>query len=226
MASNQNHPEDFTKRVFDETHACKALGFSVGSVVRATKKIEVEVVHGRLREKHQKQVNKGQEGKVVELGKDTLKVQFTVQVNNKDHVVTKEVPLSAVEKPEAPEQQDQDDPAVLGPPLPPGHEWARMPCKEVSLVQWPTQPEKDPSQKVHTLKSSIGFIMGAMAPPPTYSRGLVITHQGTGGGGGPVYPEGIEALEGGPVAEDDYDLALDYAREKNLGLLLNFTART
>ena len=71
-----------------------------------------------------------------------------------------------------------------------------------------------------------GFIMGAMAPPPTYSRGLVITHQGTGGGGGPVYPEGIEALEGGPVAEDDYDLALDYAREKNLGLLLNFTAHT
>ena len=36
-----------------------------------------------------------------------------------------------------------------------------------------------------------GFIMGAMAPPPTYSRGLVITHQGTGGGGGAVYPEGI-----------------------------------
>lgn len=71
-----------------------------------------------------------------------------------------------------------------------------------------------------------GFIMGAMAPPPTYSRGLVITHQGAGGGGGPVYPEGIEALEGGPVAEDDYDVALDYAREKKLGLLLNFTAHT
>ena len=71
-----------------------------------------------------------------------------------------------------------------------------------------------------------GFIMGAMAPPPTYSRGLVITHQGTGGGGGAVYPEGIEALEGGPVAEDDYDVALDFAREKNLGLLLNFTAHT
>ena len=48
----------------------------------------------------------------------------------------------------------------------------------------------------------------------------------TGGVGGAVYPEGIEALEGGPVAEDDYDVALDFAREKNLGLLLNFTAHT
>jgi hypothetical protein len=164
-------PEDFTKRVFDETHSlvenegakCQALGFSVGSIVHAAKKIEVEVVHGRHRERHLKQVKKGQEGKVVELGKDTLKVQFTVEVNNKEHVVMKEVPLSAVEKPEAPEQPDQGDPTVLGPPLPPGHEWARMPCKEVSVVQWPTKPEKDPSQKVHTLKSSIGFIMGAMA---------------------------------------------------------------
>lgn len=71
-----------------------------------------------------------------------------------------------------------------------------------------------------------GVIMSAMAPPPTYSRGLVETHTQGGGGAGPALPEGIELQGGSVVVVDDYDLAREYAISKGMGLILNFTAHT
>lgn len=70
-----------------------------------------------------------------------------------------------------------------------------------------------------------GLVMAAMAPPPDYTRGLVESHQGTGGPGVSL-PEGIVKQGGSLVAIDDYDLARSYAIENGLGLLVNFTAHT
>lgn len=71
-------------------------------------------------------------------------------------------------------------------------------------------------------------IMSAMAPPPSYTRGLVEGF-GNGGGGGDAQsaaPAG-SAYEGGSlVVIDDYDRAREIAQEKGLGLLVNFTAHT
>lgn len=69
------------------------------------------------------------------------------------------------------------------------------------------------------------FIMSAMAPPPGYTRGLVDSHS-------PYrlpldLPEGVEVEAGGAIiVEDDYDLALEIARERDLGLIVNFTGHT
>ncbi|MGB0331798.1 MAG: protein-disulfide reductase DsbD family protein, partial [Planctomycetota bacterium] len=85
-----------------------------------------------------------------------------------------------------------------------------------------------------------GF-MSAMAPPPDYSRGLVKTHRPAdvaeildalapivAGGEAAVeaLPSGVERLDGSLVVKDDYDLALRVARERGLGLLVNFTGHT
>jgi cytochrome c biogenesis protein CcdA len=84
-------------------------------------------------------------------------------------------------------------------------------------------------------------IMSAMAPPPDYSRGLVKTHRPAdvaeildalapivAGGEAAVeaLPSGVERLDGSLVVKDDYDLALRVARERGLGLLVNFTGHT
>jgi thiol:disulfide interchange protein DsbD len=69
-----------------------------------------------------------------------------------------------------------------------------------------------------------GKIMSAMAPPPSYSRGLVETHR-------PYRP--VEKLpdyaireSGSIVVIDDYDAARGLAQKLGLGLLVNFTAHT
>ena len=73
-------------------------------------------------------------------------------------------------------------------------------------------------------------IMSAMAPPPSYSRGLVETHRGevvSSGAGAPApLPAGVAREGGSLVVKDDYDLALRVARERGLGLLVNFTGHT
>ena len=73
-------------------------------------------------------------------------------------------------------------------------------------------------------------IMSAMAPPPSYSRGLVETHRAevvSGAAGAPApLPAGVAREGGSLVVKDDYDLALKVARERGLGLLVNFTGHT
>ena len=71
-------------------------------------------------------------------------------------------------------------------------------------------------------------IMSAMAPPPEYSRGLVETHKAevVSGGSSQVLPAGVKRQGGSLVVVDDYDLALRVARERGLGVLVNFTGHT
>jgi len=79
-----------------------------------------------------------------------------------------------------------------------------------------------------------GKVMSALAPPPDYSRGLVPTHaplsledlEGLSMGSGQPLPEGVERTAGGLITIDDYDLARSVAIERDLGLLINFTAHT
>lgn len=70
-----------------------------------------------------------------------------------------------------------------------------------------------------------GMIMSALAPPPNYTAGLMDSHRSVGGGMGheASLPAGVEFVDGAYVVEDDYDLARSFAKEKQLGLLLNFT---
>jgi cytochrome c biogenesis protein CcdA len=69
-------------------------------------------------------------------------------------------------------------------------------------------------------------IMSAMAPPPTYTRGLVESHtSGTGAAASPA-PAGSEYQGGSIVVIDDYDRAREIALENGLGLIANFTAHT
>ncbi|MDB2575713.1 hypothetical protein N9Z54_00785 [Planctomycetota bacterium] len=71
-------------------------------------------------------------------------------------------------------------------------------------------------------------IMSAMAPPPEYSRGLVETHKAevVSGGSSQALPAGVKRQGGSLVVVDDYDLALRVARERGLGVLVNFTGHT
>ncbi|QDV10044.1 Thiol:disulfide interchange protein DsbD precursor [Planctomycetes bacterium Poly30] len=70
-----------------------------------------------------------------------------------------------------------------------------------------------------------GLIMSAMAPPPTYSRGLVETHT-QGGGSASALPDGVKMEAGSYVVVDDYDLAREFALSQGLDLIANFTAHT
>lgn len=70
-----------------------------------------------------------------------------------------------------------------------------------------------------------GTVMNAMAPPPTYSRGLVSTHQPVGGAAIQL-PAGATREGAALVVVDDYDRAREIAQELGLGLILNFTAHT
>ena len=71
-------------------------------------------------------------------------------------------------------------------------------------------------------------IMSAMAPPPEYSRGLVETHKAevVSSAGSLALPAGVKRQSGSLVVVDDYDLALKVARERGLGVLVNFTGHT
>ncbi len=71
-------------------------------------------------------------------------------------------------------------------------------------------------------------IMSAMAPPPSYSRGLVETHKAevVSSAGSLALPAGVKRQAGSLVVLDDYDLALKVARERGLGVLVNFTGHT
>ena len=71
-------------------------------------------------------------------------------------------------------------------------------------------------------------IMSAMAPPPSYSRGLVETHKAevVSSAGSLALPAGVNRQAGSLVVLDDYDLALKVARERGLGVLVNFTGHT
>ena len=69
-------------------------------------------------------------------------------------------------------------------------------------------------------------IMSAMAPPPSYTRGLVPSHTSGGGTAMKAAPPGSTYQSGSLVVIDDYDRALEIAREEGLGLFLNFTAHT
>ncbi|MEM6571703.1 MAG: hypothetical protein AAF957_25040, partial [Planctomycetota bacterium] len=72
-----------------------------------------------------------------------------------------------------------------------------------------------------------GFFMGAMAPPPEYTRGLLESHQSKGGGeAASELPPYAEVQGGSIVVVDNYDAARDLARERGLGLLVNFTGYT
>ena len=75
-----------------------------------------------------------------------------------------------------------------------------------------------------------GTIMSAMAPPPSYTRGLIDSHTGGGGGGGGATanaaPAGAAYESGSLVVIDDYDRAREIAIEQGLGLIVNFTAHT
>ncbi len=70
------------------------------------------------------------------------------------------------------------------------------------------------------------FIMSAMAPPPSYTRGLVDSHTSGGGGAASAAPAGSEYQGGSLVVIDDYDRARAIALEQGLGLIVNFTAHT
>ncbi|MEM9378792.1 MAG: cytochrome c biogenesis protein CcdA [Planctomycetota bacterium] len=71
-----------------------------------------------------------------------------------------------------------------------------------------------------------GAFMSAMAPPPEYTRGLVESHRSSGGGGESGLPEYAKIQAGSIVVMDDFDAARDLARERGLGLLVNFTGHT
>lgn len=70
-----------------------------------------------------------------------------------------------------------------------------------------------------------GMIMSALAPPPSYTAGLLDSHRSVGGAMGMEanLPPGVEVVDGAYVVEDDYDLAVSFAKEKKLGVLVNFT---
>ncbi|MFT7075603.1 MAG: cytochrome c biogenesis protein CcdA/DsbC/DsbD-like thiol-disulfide interchange protein [Planctomycetota bacterium] len=70
-----------------------------------------------------------------------------------------------------------------------------------------------------------GVIMSAMAPPPSYTRGLVESHT-QGGGPALEVPRGAKLESGSLVVIDDYDRAREIAISKGLGLIVNFTAHT
>eukprot|EP00972_Heterocapsa_arctica_P110639 16289817-Heterocapsa_arctica.AAC.1 len=98
-------------------------------------------------------------------------VRFLVTVKNKDHEVIVELALNQVEKDEATDPTTSA-PGDLGPPLPKGFEFARQPCKEVSVVPWPLKkPTDDTSLSLNTLKCTIGFLMGSIAEQlPSYGE--------------------------------------------------------
>ena len=76
-----------------------------------------------------------------------------------------DVPFAYIDKSEPKANEGED----LGPRMPKGFEFARQPCKEVEVIEWPMKKGSDHTQALHTVKSSIGFLMGSMARQfPTY----------------------------------------------------------
>lgn len=92
---------------------------------------------------------------------DGVMVKFLVTVNDKDHEVIVKLGLNQIEKESSTPGAAGED---LGPPLPKGFEFARLPCKEVSVVPWPLKKKSnDHSLSLNTLKCTIGFLMGSIA---------------------------------------------------------------
>jgi hypothetical protein len=148
-----------------ETLGAKATkaGFKVGAIVILGKKVDVEVQHGRLREKIKTHVKKGQEGRIVSLTEKGAKVKFTVVAKETEKEIEVDLPLTDIECKSVPEGPT-DDPAELGPAMPPGFEFARLPCTEVSVVQWPlSKKDADISQQLHNVKSTTSFLMAMIA---------------------------------------------------------------
>ena len=69
-----------------------------------------------------------------------------------------------------------------------------------------------------------GKIMSALAPPPSWTRGLVPSHKPVGGAAADALPAGVELDDGGNwLVLDDYDRAREVARKHDKLLFLNFT---
>ena len=177
--------EDFIARHFNKDHSvistsvASSVQFLVGMAVTSKKAYKLTVTHGRLREKHNITIQKGQPGRIQEINDKHVKVKYTATVTTSvttEHTVIQEVDIKdlvSLEPPPAATTGSTDPSADLGPAMQKGYEFARAPCKEVSVIKWPTDtPGGDRTQVIHSVKAAATFVMSAVASKvPEFGKG-------------------------------------------------------